>query len=697
MTRHNLGIAYHFRIQGNRTDNLRLAATNYFQALEVYTSEEFPQQWASSQFHLVNVCSEFYADNPAFKEFTISGYLRVLETYTREALPEHWAMTQHNLATTYTKYNNVEQAISCYQKALEIYTKDNFPLDCLKSASNLGNLYFFTKQWFKTISSYRLAIDVIENSRNVVISDRRRQEIIAESIQVFANITQSHIELNQIDQALIYAERSKARNVTELLASRELYPKGDVDPEDIEKLKELRRRIPTLDRQLQVLEQSNRNDTNPLTQQAREQISAELKQARIELDKVLEKIKPIDPTFTLTQTVQPITFGDIQDLLDDQTAIVEWYITSEKTFAFLITKNQTQPILHTVKTETIAGAVQQYLELYDQTKRFTDSSAKEELEAVWINLREALQLDQILEQLQQFNLTKLILIPHRSLHFLPLHALPLVDDSCLLDKFPAGVSYAPSCQLLQVLERQEKPTNKDHFFAIKNPTEDLLFSELEVEAVSDYFQEVDILDRDNASETNFRTHTNLEKISHLHFSCHGTFNFQSPLNSALLLNKTANEEDNRLTLAEIFELNLPNCRLVTLSACETGITDLSSLGDEYIGLPSGFIYAGASAVISSLWPVNDLATAILLIKTYQNLKQDSLHVAVALNQAQQWMRTLTPEKGQAFIDSITPIVQRRLPEKKVQLFLISLKGVLLKPESDYRHPYYWAAFTVVGI
>ncbi|AFY38473.1 TPR repeat-containing protein [[Leptolyngbya] sp. PCC 7376] len=618
---------------------------------------------------------------------------------------------------------------------------DDYPLDCLQSASNLGNLYFVNKQWSEAINTYKLAISAIESVRNIVLSDRHRQQIIDKSIRVFTNITQSYVELNQTDHALTYAERSKSRNLTELLFSRELYPKGDVDPEIIEKLKEFRRRIPTLDRQLQVLEESNRNNTNPLTQQAREQISAELKQARAELDQVLEKIKPIDPTFTLTQTVQPITFAEIQDLLDDQTAIVEWYITEEKTFAFLITKDQAQPILHAVETEIIAEAVQKYLELYGQTHRFTKTEAKEQFAIVSKALCQALHLDQILEQLQQFDLNKLILIPHRQLHFLPFHALPLSDDRCLLDKFSAGVSYAPSCQLLQVLERQEKSAN-DHFFAIKNPTQDLLFSELEVEAISDYFPETDILDRKNASETNFRNHPNLEKLNCLHFSCHGTFDFQSPLNSALILNDDNEDNaDNRLTLAEIFELNLPNCSLVSLSACETGITDLNSLGDEYVGLPSGFIYAGASAVISSLWPVSDLATSILMIQTYHYLKNGlpnqkvtafspspfgfsfqgldgSLQTGIApiarttetinspeqlptpaqaLNAAQNWMRTLTPEKGQAFLDEISPIVKRRLPEKKAELYLNTLTAVLLKPESEYCHPYYWAAFTVVGI
>nr|MDJ0632476.1 CHAT domain-containing protein [Xenococcaceae cyanobacterium MO_188.B29] len=82
--------------------------------------------------------------------------------------------------------------------------------------------------------------------------------------------------------------------------------------------------------------------------------------------------------------------------------------------------------------------------------------------------------------------------------------------------------------------------------------------------------------------------------------------------------------------------DLRQSRLTVLSACETGLTDFRSLTDEYIGLPSGFLYAGSPNVVSSLWAVNDLSTAFLMIKLYQNLQDKDFHdsVPIALNQAQ---------------------------------------------------------------
>ncbi len=97
-----------------------------------------------------------------------------------------------------------------------------------------------------------------------------------------------------------------------------------------------------------------------------------------------------------------------------------------------------------------------------------------------------------------------------------------------------------------------------------------------------------------------------------------------------------------LTLADIFKLRLPECRLVTLSACETGLTDPTSTSDEYIGLPSGFIIAGSASIVSSLWSVNDFSTTLLMIQFYQNLL--SLPPAKALNKAQGWLRNATQQE-----------------------------------------------------
>jgi CHAT domain-containing protein len=165
-----------------------------------------------------------------------------------------------------------------------------------------------------------------------------------------------------------------------------------------------------------------------------------------------------------------------------------------------------------------------------------------------------------------------------------------------------------------------------------------------------------------------------------------------------------------LTLGEIFALTLSKCRLVTLSACETGLTDPRSISDEYISLPSGFLYAGALAVVSSLWAVSDLSTCFLMIKFYENLKNflklEAGDVAIALNQAQLWLRDLTSEEFEAVfakyqlqIDKIVAQLSKG-DRFEFQDSLDQARKKIQAPDRQpkpFANPYYWAAFTATGL
>ena len=105
----------------------------------------------------------------------------------------------------------------------------------------------------------------------------------------------------------------------------------------------------------------------------------------------------------------------------------------------------------------------------------------------------------------------------------------------------------------------------------------------------------------------------LPGATHLHFSCHGTFDVREPLDSALSLSG-----DDTLTLRDLLDggLDLSAARLAVLSACQTGIVDFDKVPDEAIGFPAGFIQAGVPGVVSTLWPVDAISTAILMSRFY---------------------------------------------------------------------------------
>jgi CHAT domain-containing protein/tetratricopeptide (TPR) repeat protein len=121
----------------------------------------------------------------------------------------------------------------------------------------------------------------------------------------------------------------------------------------------------------------------------------------------------------------------------------------------------------------------------------------------------------------------------------------------------------------------------------------------------------------------------------VHFATHGLLNSQHPELSGLvfsLVDKNGNAQDGFLTLQDIYNLNLP-ADLVVLSACETGLGKEIS-GEGLIGLTRGFMYAGASRVVASLWNVSDVATAHLMAEFYRSMEKDGLPPAAALRAAQ---------------------------------------------------------------
>jgi CHAT domain-containing protein len=70
-------------------------------------------------------------------------------------------------------------------------------------------------------------------------------------------------------------------------------------------------------------------------------------------------------------------------------------------------------------------------------------------------------------------------------------------------------------------------------------------------------------------------------------------------------------------MADLFTLRLDGA-LVTLSACETGRSAVVG-GDELVGLSRGFLFAGASTLVQSLWRVDDTSTARLMHRFYTEL------------------------------------------------------------------------------
>jgi CHAT domain-containing protein/tetratricopeptide (TPR) repeat protein len=214
---------------------------------------------------------------------------------------------------------------------------------------------------------------------------------------------------------------------------------------------------------------------------------------------------------------------------------------------------------------------------------------------------------------------RLVLVPHRALHLLPWAALQFggrrLFEACAVGVLPnlscltilAGpLSAAPG---LALVGAPAGPAGAGLVAAA---------NEL-AELATDYRPRLiapPATGRD-ATEPGFRTLAGLPNAAGtiLHIACHGTFDAADPMNSALLLT------DGRIDGAEISRMSL-RFEEVVLSACSTGVRalsvgDMELAGDDIVGLPGAFLEAGARAILVSIPPANDLATADLMSVYYE--------------------------------------------------------------------------------
>jgi CHAT domain-containing protein len=110
-------------------------------------------------------------------------------------------------------------------------------------------------------------------------------------------------------------------------------------------------------------------------------------------------------------------------------------------------------------------------------------------------------------------------------------------------------------------------------------------------------------------------------------------------------------------------MNLRRNRLTVLNGCESGMLTPDGT-DEYLGLPSGFLYAGAACVISTLWAVNDLSSALVMDRFHGEVANGS-YPAAALREACRWLRE-DIHTGHQLRDSIVPEFLQRVDDAQLR-------------------------------
>jgi CHAT domain-containing protein len=398
-------------------------------------------------------------------------------------------------------------------------------------------------------------------------------------------------------------------------------------------------------------------------------VKSDLEQTLADYETFLKEIRLKNAEVGSIICALPDDPANMQDFLDDDVTVLEYYTAQDRTYAWLITKNSVH--LYEIKKNgadltaknlqadvagliggnitgktrrpapviTLAGDEAPTAENAKQARKAFDKKAQE----LYHLMVAPLEAD--------IKTKKLVIVPHDVLHKLPFACL--TDGSkALVDKY--DLSIAPASSLLEFIIKKRKP-DASRFLAFANPATDkisLPFAEKEVQAVESLFAAKQVFSRTDATKT--RLSSLSSEFNVVHFACHGEFNDMQPLQSGLLLAQDG-DDDGLLRIPDVFGLNLQKANLVTLSACETALTKVRG-GEDWAGMSRGFIYAGTPSILATLWSVDDKSTSILMRSFYENWLKKGMSKPGALRQAQ--------------LD--------------------------LKAMPEYSHPFYWAPFVMIG-
>ncbi|MFN6215633.1 MAG: tetratricopeptide repeat protein [Microcystis sp.] len=430
--------------------------------------------------------------------------------------------------------------------------------------------------------------------------------------------------------------------------------------------------------------------------------------SHLEIDLLIEENHPLDAieqaefyknrclTWILDNWQENPTSPDyatIQSLTDPNKAIIYWYLSEDNLTTFIITPEADPVIVEPEQRRQLARQFRTWLTEWD--KQYLDYASKKETEnkqnhpwrlslnSRFAQLKRILQIDKILEPLP-VSVDSLILIPHRDLHRFPLHTL-------FPEKYTA--TYLPSAQV--GLRPQSGDSSYSPLLSVEDPKTEqkpMDFAQLESAIISHILQPSQRISPKKASRENVRKALeNAHKT--FHFTGHGFYDSFRPQESAIALS------DGLLTVRDINKLNLSSYRLVCLAACETALTGKDGITTEYVGLVSAFLAAGATNVVSTLWPVKEISSAWFMINFYQRLLAGE-SPALALKNTQNWLKNITWQQLANWIEQLgqLPDLREGVDRLEVRAANTLKEGstIGLDQLTEYSDPYHWAAYTLTG-
>lgn len=339
------------------------------------------------------------------------------------------------------------------------------------------------------------------------------------------------------------------------------------------------------------------------------------------------------PALATRTATRPFSLRDVERHLKPGELVLEYVLADPVSWVLAITRTSVHKYDLASKT-TIEAKCRQYRSTI--LARKSDPSASQDL------------FNTLIAPVQEYESSRsIVIVADGALHLLPFSALMEHGSYILRDR---PVSNSPSSTVLCLLRDREKSTLKDALqyvgvAAESGPSNDrgsvVRAAEPQIAPLPGSTEEVEEVARNfpasntvllgvNATETRFKS-LPLSQYRVLHLALHGYVDLQYPDRSALVFAPEKNgPDDGLLQVREIRQLRL-DARLVTLSACDTGVGPIGAA--DVSNLMNAFIEAGSESVVAALWELDDRSATRLMTEFYRNLinRQDRV---LALRNAQ---------------------------------------------------------------
>jgi CHAT domain-containing protein len=510
---------------------------------------------------------------------------------------------------------------------------------------------------------FKRAVTSVEDAGKNIFGGAAAKKIYSadeKKVNLYNTLITTLIKAGKTDEALEYTSRSNIQAIKEKMGQVE------VKTNNIAKTTALNQQTQLANKVSSVEENLAKEKAKPIAEQSKEKIMSLQKVQQVAQAQLLNFVDSMVKAYpdlqeNFVKNVNPEELKKYKSRIPDDLAVLLYVVRENQLIIFTLTKESTKAKLIPISGTDLSSYIADFSAVIKQPFRDKNvaplslrggkvtnlSQSSLSVAETGTNLHHLL-IEPILGDIT--GKTKLCIINNGELSSIPFQAIGKKDEKGAFRYLVEDYSIFYTNRLDVFANLDPGLIKGASFVAYGNPDHSLPNAEKEVKEINKIMTSATVYVGDLATEDQAKTGLTSKKI--VHFATHGILDYNDFSKTFLKFAKSP-ANDGKLTIQEIKGLDIEDCDLVTLSACETAVSQNVNKG-WYVSPANSFLVNGVKSVVASLWSVDDEATSLLMSAFYENLK--TLPKAEALRKAQE----------------------------------------TLSRNPKFTHPFYWGAFILYG-